>query len=939
MQRNRFLFGIFLLLFHFVVSAQNNKMHINAVLNDTTHEIEIEQKIVYFNNSDTILSEIYLLNWANSYKNRKTALAKRLIENYDKSLYFAKIDKRGFSEIESLQSEEQTVIWNVLKDSLDIIKVDLSKPLLPKESVAIAAKYLVKIPINKYTRYGYDATSVNYNLRYWYLVPAVYDKKWELTSNLDMDDFYMNPTDYSVLFKIPIGYTLHSDLSSHATIDKDQVIYDLKDSNRTDIEINIQLINNFSIYQTDSLEIISNLKSENLTENIKTDVLNRQLQFISEYLGAYPHKKILVNDITYLKNPVYGLNQLPKALTPFSDVFEWDIKMFKTLTNRYVENTLIVNKREDYWLTDGIQIYLMMKYVSEYYPEIKAIGTISKIWGIRNYNISKLDFNGKYPFVYQFSTRKNLDQSLSTRADSLSNFNRKIVNKYKAGIGLRYLDEYLNDTIVQHSLQEFYKENMGEMTRSEDFNRLIQSKSNKDLSWFFTDYLKTAKKIDYTIKSIEKTEDSVRVEITNNSNFTAPVTLYGVDKKDIVSKFWISGIDSSRTITVAKKGIDRLSLNYEYLFPEQNLRNNWKKIDKKLLNRPLKFTFFKDVEDPYYNQIFYNLYFAYNYYDGLLLGPQLYNQAVFKKKWLFDVTPTYGFKSQTLNGSTSFMYEHLPENTSVYRYRAGLIGSKSHYDQDLSFKKFTPFVQIDFNRKSLRDVGGRTLIARYVLVDKEPPADITATENYKYDVFDIRYGYAKPDIISDLSYFFDLQYADNFSKLSFDLRYRKLTDKNRQFDFRLFFGTFLHNDTESDFFSFALDRPSDYLFDYGYLGRSENSGFFSQEFIISEGGFKSMFERKFANQWLLSTNASISIWRWLEVYGDAGFIKNHNENAYFRYDSGIRLNFIHNFLELYFPMQSSLGFEPSKPEYATKIRFVLTVSPSKIYNFIKRGFY
>ncbi len=939
MQRNRFLFGIFLLLFHFVVSAQNNKMHINAVLNDTTHEIEIEQKIVYFNNSDTILSEIYLLNWANSYKNRKTALAKRLIENYDKSLYFAKIDKRGFSEIESLQSEEQTVIWNVLKDSLDIIKVDLSKPLLPKESVAIAAKYLVKIPINKYTRYGYDATSVNYNLRYWYLVPAVYDKKWELTSNLDMDDFYMNPTDYSVLFKIPIGYTLHSDLSSHATIDKDQVIYDLKDSNRTDIEINIQLINNFSIYQTDSLEIISNLKSENLTENIKTDVLNRQLQFISEYLGAYPHKKILVNDITYLKNPVYGLNQLPKALTPFSDVFEWDIKMFKTLTNRYVENTLIVNKREDYWLTDGIQIYLMMKYVSEYYPEIKAIGTISKIWGIRNYNISKLDFNGKYPFVYQFSTRKNLDQSLSTRADSLSNFNRKIVNKYKAGIGLRYLDEYLNDTVVQHSLQEFYKENMGEMTRSEDFNRLIQSKSNKDLSWFFTDYLKTAKKIDYTIKSIEKTEDSVRVEITNNSNFTAPVTLYGVDKKDIVSKFWISGIDSSRTITVAKKGIDRLSLNYEYLFPEQNLRNNWKKIDKKLLNRPLKFTFFKDVEDPYYNQIFYNLYFAYNYYDGLLLGPQLYNQAVFKKKWLFDVTPTYGFKSQTLNGSTSFMYEHLPENTSVYRYRAGLIGSKSHYDQDLSFKKFTPFVQIDFNRKSLRDVGGRTLIARYVLVDKEPPADITATENYKYDVFDIRYGYAKPDIISDLSYFFDLQYADNFSKLSFDLRYRKLTDKNRQFDFRLFFGTFLHNDTESDFFSFALDRPSDYLFDYGYLGRSENSGFFSQEFIISEGGFKSMFERKFANQWLLSTNASISIWRWLEVYGDAGFIKNHNENAYFRYDSGIRLNFIHNFLELYFPMQSSLGFEPSKPEYATKIRFVLTVSPSKIYNFIKRGFY
>ena len=338
-------------------------MHINAILNDTTHEIEIEQKIVYHNNSDTILNEIYLLNWANGYKNRKTALAKRLIENYDRSLYFAKIDKRGFSEIESLKSEDQNVRWNVLNDTLDIIKISLSKPLLPKDSITINAKYLVKVPINKYTKYGYNASNVNYNLRYWYLVPAVYDKKWHLASNLDMDDFYMNPTDYSMIFKIPIGYTLHSDLASQATIHEDQIIYDLKDLNRTDVEINIQLVNNFSLYQTDSIEIISNLKSENLTENIKSDVLNRQLNFISEYLGAYPHKKLMVNEITYLKNPVYGLNQLPKSLTPFSDVFMWDIKMFKTITNRYIENTIIVNKREDYWLTDGIQIYLMMKYV------------------------------------------------------------------------------------------------------------------------------------------------------------------------------------------------------------------------------------------------------------------------------------------------------------------------------------------------------------------------------------------------------------------------------------------------------------------------------------------------------------------------------------------------------------------------------------------------
>ncbi len=936
MNLSKHILLITLLAIRFISYSQTNEIRIDAELLVDNHLLKIEQEIIFYNNSNVNLDTIYLHNWANAYKNRHTPLSKRLIENYDKNLYFAKSDKRGYSKIQNIRCNNKPAKWKALDSAIDIVKISLSKTLKPKDSVIILANYTVKIPIDKFTRYGYLVDE--YNLRYWYLTPAIFDKKWHTASNLDMDDLYMDPSNYTINFKIPLGYTLHTDLPEKIAIKDDYVHYLFEDKNRVDIEVNIQLINNFSIYDTDSLEIITNLKSKNLTENIKTDVLNRQISFISEYLGKYPHEKLLINKTTYLKNPVYGFNQLPKSLTPFSDVFEWDIKMFKALTSRFIENTILVNKREDVWIADGIQTFLMMEYVKEYYSEIKAIGRISKIWGINRYNIAKLNFNGKYPFVYQFSTRKNIDQALITRTDSLSNFNRKIVNKYKAGLGLRYLDEYLNDSIVKNSLQQFYNENNLQLTSSNNFSEILLSKTNKKLNWFFDDYVKTKKKIDYTIKKIKKSNDSVKVQIKNNSNFTSPITLYGINKKDIIFKQWIENIDSIKTVTVSSKNIDRLSLNYEYLYPETNLRDNWKKLNKKILNRPLKFTFFKDIEDPYYNQLFYNIAFEYNYYDGIILGPELYNQAVFKKKWLFNVTPKYGFKSKVLTGSLSVIYEHLPENSSVYRYRAGLAGSQSHYDRNLTFNKFTPFVQIDFNRKSLRDVGGKSLITRFVVVDKELPSEITNPETFKYNVFNIRYGYSKPDIIKDLRYFADFQYANNFSKISLDFRYRKLTDKNRQFDFRLFAGTFLHNNTEGDFFSFSLDKPSDYLFDYSYLGRSENSGVFSQQIIISEGGFKSIFENQYANQWLVSTNVSIGLWRWIEAYADAGFVKNHSENAYFRYDSGIRLNFVHNILELYFPIQSSLGFEPSLPDYSSKIRFVLTLSPGRIYNFIKRGF-
>ena len=916
--------------------AQNNQISIKAALSKD-HKIVIDQTITYVNPSEHSLDTIYLLNWANGYKDKKTPLTRRLIEDYDKSLYFAHIRDRGFSHIRRVECDGVLTTAIEVEDASDIVMLVLPKPLEPKKSVEIHVAYEVKVPKDKYTRYGHN--EFTYHLRYWHLTPAVYDKKWHLFSNLNMDDFYMQPTDFKIDFSIPLGYTLHSDLEQEAALEEDHVLYHLQGTDRLDIELNIQLVNDFAVYETKKSAIVTNIKSKNLTENIKVDVLQRQLDFIEDILGPYPHSKMLITKTSYQKRPVYGFSQLPKALNPFSDIFEWDIKLFKALSDRYVENTVLTNTREDNWLADGIQIFLMMEYVKQYYPEVKAIGNISKKWGIRKYNISKLDFNGKYPFVYQFSARKQLDQSLITRADSLSNFNLKLVNRYKSGLGLRYLDAYLEKDLVKSSLQEYFSSNASKLSTTEAFNEILISKSDKNLNWFYGDYMNTTNKINYTISKIEKEQDSIQVTIENKSNFSAPILLYGIDKKTIKFKKWLEPIEDELIVTVPSKDIDRLNLNYEYLIPEENLRDNWKKLDKKLLNRPLKFTFFRDIEDPYYNQVFYKPYVGYNFYDGFMLGATIYNQALFKKKWLFTFSPVYGFKSNEMTGGVGFAYEHLPQESSVYRYRAGFSASRSHYDNDLAFNKVSPYVSINFKRKSLRDVGGRSLLARYVMVDKDLPEGIVNSESYKYNVLNLRYSFSEPEIVNDLRYFADFQYNNDFSKASVDIRYRKLTNINRYFDLRMYFGTFLFNDTTSDFFSYALDRPSDYLFDLNYLGRSESSGFLSQEIIITEGGFKSIFDDPFANEWIATSNASVSIWRWVEVYADAGFLKNRGENARFKYDSGIRLNFIHNFLEVYFPLQSSLGFEPGFSDYASRIRFVLTLDFERIYNFVKRGFY
>ncbi|MBG7629513.1 MAG: aminopeptidase, partial [Bacteroidetes bacterium] len=212
-------------------------------------------------------------------------------------------------------------------------------------------------------------------------------------------------------------------------------------------------------------------------------------------------------------------------------------------------------------------------------------------------------------------------------------------------------------------------------------------------------------------------------------------------------------------------------------------------------------------------------------------------------------------------------------------------------------------------------------------------------ETLKYNVFSLGYGYAKPTVLEDIRFSTGLEISDKFSKVSLNAQYRILTNTNTQFDFRFFAGAFLSNNTNTDFFSFALDRPTDYLFRYNYFGRSETSGFLSQQIIIAEGGFKSKLPVPYANQWLTSINTSIGVWRWAEIYNDVALVKNRNQSVYFAYENGVRLNFVQDILEVYFPVYSNLGWEVTQPDYASKIRFVLVLNPKRIVNFMRRGFY
>lgn len=918
---------------------------VNATLLERSHEIAIQQEFTYVNTSKKTLDTLYFNDWANAYSDKRTALAKSFTEQFKKSLHLAKDDERGHTDIGSIVDYDYKGMQWERMSGQDIIRIKLNQPLLPDESTHLFITYTVKLPPNRYTPYGYTGNG-EYYLKDWYLTPAVFDGKWHLYSNKNLEDLYTDITDTNINLVYPDSLFLSSNFQrTDNTQFPNGQRAQLNASQQKNCEIILSKTKRFTTHVTPYATVVTDINVNKYDAIFQGVSINNVVKFINENLGKYPHPRLLVSEIDYNKNPLYGINQLPSFIRPYEPQFQFEMKFLKTALINILEETLYLDPRKEQWLADAIANYLMIAYVEEHYPDQKLLGKLAKIWGVRSFNLAKMSFNEQYPFLYMLTARRNLDQPLITSNDSLIRFNQKIANKYKAGLGLSYLASYVGKEKIDTSIKTFYKFYQLNRVKVLDFESILKRSADQNIDWFFNSYVYSDRRIDYKIKKVEKDNDSLTLTIKNKEGTVVPISLFGLKNDSVISKYWFSGIDKEKKFTIPRNGEERLVLNYDQKIPEFNQRDNWKSLGGFLSgNKKLKFTFLQDSENPYLNQVFYTPVLEFNIYDGWTPGMRLHNKTLLERPFVLDISPSYSFREQAFVGSGSVSYRKYLSKTGLYvaNYRLG--GSSRHFNVNSRYSTFTPSLSFGW-RPDLISNKRQSLSFRYLNIFRDIDPSLTDIrndpENPDYSVFNVRYANIDNNIINFKYTLLDFQYGGDFTKLSAQFEYRWLFQSNRQLNLRFYGGKFLRNKTNSDFFSFALDRPTDYLFDYGYLGRSEDSGIYSQQIIIAEGGFKSFLDERyrFADDWIATANASVNLWRWIELYGDIGMVKNRGLREKFVYDSGIRLNLVTDYFELYFPLYSNNGWEIAEPDYGERIRFIITVSPKTLLGLFNRKWF
>ncbi|MCV2484684.1 aminopeptidase [Flavobacterium sp. SH_e] len=904
--------------------------------------LNIKQDITYHNTSNDSLISITLNDWNNAFADKNTPLAKRFSDEFYRGFHLAKAVDRGKTTIINLtDSNFMALEWERSAENPDYIIVRLNRKLPPGEKIDLHLNYISKIPNDKFTRFGFGQNG-GMALKNWFLTPARFENhRFIKYNNFNLDDIANAITDYEVEIKIPNQYSIVTDLNSVSKdiTNQDYSIYSFEGKNRTDFSLYIEKENTFRTYDNGLLEVSTNLKNKKIDEIQKAIIIDRVVSFANNFIGKYPHQKITVSQADYDRNPFYGLNQLPSFISPFSDDFIFEIQFLKTFLNNYLKNSLTLDPRKDNWVYDGIQIYTMMKYMEEHHKDEKMLGKLSNMKLFKRYNITNLTFNEQYSYYYMLMARKNLDQPLGDPKNTLIKFNEQIASKYRAGLSLSYLDDYLNHDIVPKSVKEFYNLNQFGQSNRYDFEKILTQKSPKNIDWFFKTIINSRDIIDYKFSNVSRTADSVTFSVKNKTGIYAPIPIYGIKKKEVVFKEWIEPTKKDSVYEFNRKNADKIVINYDNEVPEYNQRNNWRSLKHLALNRAVKFNFAKDLEDPDYNQILYIPTLNYNYYDGFTPGIRFHNKTILDKPFNFDINPAYSIKAGTISGSSAFSWNQYYRNSTLFNVRYSISQNYFHYAPDATYLRLNPMVVFRIREKDFRDNRKQTFLFRQVIVNREASSYITDNSEPNYSVFNARYVNSKTELIDHFSYMNDLQFSSGFGKISGEVEYRRLFQNNRKLNLRLYAGAFVYNKTNSDYFSFALDRPTDYLFDYNLFGRSETTGFFSQQYVIAEGGFKSQLEPSYANQWMTTLNVSYAVWNWVELYGDVGFLKNKHQSEFFAYDSGVRLNLVPDYFELYFPVYSNNGWEISQPRYNEKIRFIITFSPKTLVTLFTRKWF
>lgn len=958
------------------VWQQQSDHEIHVRLDDAGHTLHAFQTVTYTNNSPDTLRYIWFHLWPNAYQ-RNSALDRQMREDGDVSLFFSRMEDRGYIDSLDWRSDGKPLETAPHKRHKDIIKILLNEPLPPNGTVRISTPFRVQIPKGIFSRLGHLGQA--YQITQWFPKPAVYDHKgWHPMPYLGQGEFFSEFGTYDVHITLPKNYVvgatgdlvngeqelqwLEEKVRQTEAIDR----FDLRDlsfpsseKETKTLHFHQENVHDFAWFADKRYHVLKGevtmpsgrqVTTWAMFTNNEADLWKRAIEYLndatlfySQKVGEYPYNHVTAVDGVLSEG---GGMEYPNItiIGESGNAYALEEVIMHEVGHNWFYGMLASNERKHPWMDEGMNSFIEARYMHHKYPGLKLReslfdGGLFRI-ALALMGAKELEHRDLNLLGYRMSARQNTDQPMETPAPEFSSTNYGTIAYQKSAAVFTYLMHYLGEEKMDTLMHRYFREWRYRHPYPEDFRKVAMEVAGDSLGWFFDGVVGSDEKVKYALTRVKREGDSLRVKVRRTRHslaVPAPVSVMKDGKTQ--TTHWAVGQGRSEWLTVACDSCDAVILDLEGTFPDVNLKNNRMLVPGPRRGRPLRPHLFAYLEDPTKRQFAFAPVLGGNKYDGFMLGMAFYNNLLPKNRLSYMLMPMYAFGSNDLTGMVDVRYTFF-DRRDYPDLEIGVSGQRftaMHSQPYLPSSIVRPEVSMKFRSSNQR-------------------LNITHQVRYRSNLFllEERGTVFVANHIPQLTYFFtqafkphasqvtaDIQLVEDNMRLSAEAIYTFAYRRSRGFRARFFFGGYVSPQGNSRFnFRMSSHRGyQDYLYEGAFLGRYETSGFFAQQMIEADGGFKTYMNIGQSNEWLMALNLSSTLYRKipLELFLSVGVSSNTGSafpnSELFLVEFGASINVIPDVLAVHFPFALSSDVQNNvellTQNYWQRIRFTFNINEVK----------
>ncbi|MFN3917082.1 MAG: M1 family metallopeptidase [Flavobacteriales bacterium] len=1033
--RKLFSILVFAIAFQAVAQQKYFQQEVNTtikvILDDVNHTLKGHISIEYINNSPHALEHIFIHLWPNAYKNGKTALAKQLFEDGELDLFYEKPEAIGYIDSLNFTTQKESLKWEYHKEHIDIARLLLNKPLNPGERIVISTPFFVKIPIGTISRLGHIGQS--YQITQWFPKPAVFDNTgWHYMPYLTQGEFYSEFGSYDVSITLPANYVVGATGDFFQCETEERFLDSLVQATEAYIQKNTNLLRESSGQMvfppsSDKWKTIR-FKQNNVHDfawfadkryhvlkgEIELPYSKRKVKTWAMFTNAEAHlwqKSIeYLNDATYyysLWNGEYPYNHVTAvdgSISAGGGMEYPNVTVIGTSHNDLQLETVIVhevghnwfygilgsNERKNAWMDEGFNSFNESRYFRTKYPNARLANQlggqnpVSEYLGLNRFELTYAD-----ELFYSFSARGNIDQPMQLKAQHYTSLNYGAIVYKKTALALRYLMDYLGEELYDQCMQTYYKEWMFKHPSPADVCEVFERVSGKDLTWFFTDVVRTTRKMDYALTGLSKSgtkgKKEYEVKVRNFGSLQSPVPVDVIKGDSIVKTVWVDGFSGKKKVNLGEvKDFDKLVIDSRYNTMDLYRKNNnlRKKGPLKTIE-PIQFKLLGQLENPNKTSVYFMPVLGWNQYNKTMAGVAFYNSIVPKKKVEYVLVPMYAFGSQSFAGTGQVKAHIKPQ--SWFRnidlgVNAAIFDFFNQENVSATFQKYSPWVELTPWKNYLRSPHQNKITLKANIINHQFASVGEYAPRHLLVNYALRHTYSKRHTLRPFSLHTELEYGSlrRFSSFNSDKpvynpnqdfrfnyfysntteEYLKLStefagsvkynQKGRKLNYRLFGGYFFMYESNVPYFAWRMDGQNgmyDYNFDHVFLGRSAGyPNFLGQQMQENHGGFKTFTSFGQSSSWIAATNLrwEIPVGPKLALFADFGLYPYTNvqgeKTVGNLYDAGVEIPLFSNAVRIFIPLLISEDIQRQHDfmgiNFWQRIRFQVNFNALNPFNLI-----